>query len=139
MKGKKIILCIICLVAILSIIIAFGVSQKDNAKDKTNEKNQNNMQIELQEGSKIDVKNLENAKIENGMKVNNSPKAQEEKIVENLKYSEFSMDSKNGESNFRVRVTNVGKEKNGRTICKSNMLRCKWKFDWRNLFISFRA
>ena len=50
MKGKKIILCIICLVAILSIIIAFGVSQKDNAKDKTNEKNQNNMQIELQEG-----------------------------------------------------------------------------------------
>ena len=107
MKGKKIILCIICLVAILSIIIAFGVSQKDNA----NEENQNNMQIELQEGSKIDVKNLENAKIENGMKVNNSPKAQEEKIVENLKYSEFSMDSKNGESNFRVRVTNVGKEK----------------------------
>ena len=49
MKGKKIILCIICLVAILSIIIAFGVSQKDNAKDKTNEENQNNMQIELQE------------------------------------------------------------------------------------------
>ena len=111
MKGKKIILCIICLVAILSIIIAFGVSQKDNTKDKVNEENQNNMQIELQEGSKIDVKNLENAKIENGMKVNNSPKAQEEKIVENLKYSEFSMDSKNGESNFRVRVTNVGKEK----------------------------
>lgn len=109
MKGKKIILCIICLVAILSIIIAFGVSQKD--KDKANKENQNNMQIELQEGSKIDVKNLENAKIENGMKVNNSPKAQEEKIVENLKYSEFSMDSKNGESNFRVRVTNVGKEK----------------------------
>ena len=95
MKDKKIILCIICLVAILSIIIAFGVSQKDNAKDKTNKENQNNMQIELQEGSKIDVKNLENAKIENGMKVNNSPKAQEEKIVENLKYSEFSMDSKN--------------------------------------------
>ena len=95
MKGKKIILCIICLVAILSIIIAFGVSQKDNAKDKANEENQNNMQIELQEGSKIDVKNLENAKIENGMKVNNSPKAQEEKIVENLKYSEFSMDSNN--------------------------------------------
>ena len=69
MKDKKIILCIICLVAILSIIIAFGVSQKDNAKDKTNKENQNNMQIELQEGSKIDVKNLENAKIENGMKV----------------------------------------------------------------------
>ena len=136
MKDKKIILCIICLVAILSIIIAFGVSQKDNAKDKTNKENQNNMQIELQEGSKIDVKNLENAKIENGMKVNNSPKAQEEKIVENLKYSEFSMDSKNEESNFRLRVTNIG---NRRTICKSNMLRCKWKFDWRNLFISFRA
>ena len=111
MKDKKIILCIICLVAILSIIIAFGVSQKDNAKDKTNKENQNNMQIELQEGSKIDVKNLENAKIENGMKVNNSPKAQEEKIVENLKYSEFSMDSKNEESNFRLRVTNIGKEK----------------------------
>lgn len=91
MKGKKIILCVICVVVILSIIIAFGVNQKDNA----NEENQNNMQIELQEGSKIDVKNLENAKIENGMKVNNSPKAQEEKIVENLKYSEFSMDSKN--------------------------------------------
>ncbi len=53
---------------------------KDNTKkDKANEENQNNMQIELQEGSKIDVKNLENAKIENGMKVNNSPKAQEEK------------------------------------------------------------
>ena len=111
MKGKKIILCIICLVAILSIIIAFGVSQKDNTKDKVNEENQNNMQIELQEGSKIDVKNLENAKIENGMKVNNSPKAQEEKIVENLKYSEFSMDSKNGESNFILRVTNIVKEK----------------------------
>ena len=72
MKDKKIILCIICLVAILSIIIAFGVSQKDNAKDKTNKENQNNMQIELQEGSKIDVKNLENAKIENGMKVTKS-------------------------------------------------------------------
>ena len=116
MKDKKIILCIICLVAILSIIIAFGVSQKDNAKDKTNKENQNNMQIELQEGSKIDVKNLENAKIENGMKVNNSPKAQEEKIVENLKYSEFSMDSKNEESNFRLRVTNIGKEKTEETF-----------------------
>ncbi len=111
MKGKKIILCVICVVVILSIIIAFGVNQKDNAKGNANEENQNNMQIKLQEGSKIDVKNLENAKIENGMKVNNSPKAKEEKIVENLKYSEFSMDSKNGESNFRVRVTNVGKEK----------------------------
>lgn len=122
MKDKKIILCIICLVAILSIIIAFGVSQKDNAKDKTNEKNQNNMQIELQEGSKIDVKNLENAKIENGMKVNNSPKAQEEKIVGNLKYSEFSMDSKNGESNFRLRVTNIGKEKTEKQYVKVTCL-----------------
>ena len=56
MKGKKIILCIICLLAILSIIIAFGVSQKIIQKDKANEENQNNMQIELQEGSKIDVK-----------------------------------------------------------------------------------
>ena len=122
MKGKKIIFCIICLVAILSIIIAFGVSQKDNTKDKANKENQNNMQIELQEGSKIDVKNLENAKIENGMKVNNSPKAQEEKIVENLKYSEFSMDSKNGESNFRVRVTNVGKEKTDEQYVKVTCL-----------------
>ncbi len=49
------------------------------------------------------------------------------------------MDSKNGESNFRVRVTNVGKEKTEEQYVKSNMLRCKWKFDWRNLFISFRA
>lgn len=39
MKGKKIIFCIICLVAILSIIIAFGVSQKDNTKDKANKEN----------------------------------------------------------------------------------------------------
>ena len=38
MKGKKIILCVICVVVILSIIIAFGVNQKDNA----NEENQNN-------------------------------------------------------------------------------------------------
>lgn len=40
MKGKKIILCIICLVAILSIIIAFGVSQKDKPKDKTRRKSE---------------------------------------------------------------------------------------------------
>ena len=66
---------------------------------------------EINRGKNIVLAVIGEEPIENGMKVNNSPKAQEEKIVENLKYSEFSMDSKNGESNFRVRVTNVGKEK----------------------------
>lgn len=104
---KMLILIIIAVVIIIITMIIIKLGKKNTVAETA----ENVVSNESSSDSKIDLSNMENAEVKDGVKVNVSEKAHEEKTYGNLKFSDLSLNSADGETNFVVNVTNVGEKK----------------------------
>lgn len=106
-KSNKKILRIVLIVAIIAVIVVVIVLINQN-KGKASGKNASDgSTVELPDGSQIDLNNLDNAEIKEGKKVNNSERIKEAKEFDGYKFSDVTVNSENGETNFVVTVTNI--------------------------------
>lgn len=94
-KSNKKILRIVLIVAIIAVIVVAIVLINQN-KGKASGKNASDgSTVELPDGSQIDLNNLDNAEIK------------EAKEFDGYKFSNVTVNSENGETNFVVTVTNI--------------------------------
>lgn len=111
-KTKKNIILAMIIIVITVIIIIFSKNAKENSTKIS------------YENTLIDTNNLENAEMQNDLKVNISAKAHEEKTYKDFKFNNLTIDSKNGETNLNVEITNTGKEETKeqyvKLICERN-------------------
>ena len=70
----------------------------------------------------IDINNLENAKIENGLKINTSKKIKEEKEFNGIVFSNVELKSEKGESVFTALITNNTSKKYENLFLKANFV-----------------
>lgn len=105
MSKKKMIIVAVAVLVIIAITVVIIVVNKNKKKDTINTLE------EISEKSEIDMNNLENAEIQDGLKVNTSSKAHEEKTYNEFKLSELTLNSENGETNFVIKVANTGTTK----------------------------
>ena len=126
MKNKKV---LIIIAIILTVLLILGVTAYFIVKNNNENKQQ---QTEIQNVDKsedakttengeanslIDMNNIENVKIENGSKINNSEELLKDKILIGLRFTNIKLVAENGLTNFTADVENVsGSNFVGRTI-----------------------
>ncbi len=98
-----IVITLIILVVIALVIIKVNIDKKNKLRENEIKEAQNNAGTE----SRIDFENLENAKLQDNLKVNTSEQAHNNKTFDGLEFSDMQLNSDNGETNFSVRITNI--------------------------------
>ena len=107
-KSNKKILKIVLIIAIIAVIVVVAIVLINKNKGKLSGKiASDGSTVELPDGSQIDLNNLDNAEIKEGKKVNNSERIKEAKEFDGYKFSDVTVNSENGETNFVVTVTNI--------------------------------
>ena len=127
MKNKKVLIIIIAIIVVVAIVVGVGVVNSRKPEEGTPGKqqgtsgNENNndegTETSNKKNSLIDMENVENVKVENGSKINNSKDLLKEKTLLGLKFTNIRLAAENGLTNFTADVENVsGKDFTGRAI-----------------------
>lgn len=110
MKNKKsliVITIILIVLLILGVIGYFLIKNHNDNKQQIEIENIDDTEVETEEHSLIDMNNVENVKIENGSKINNSEELLKEKTLIGLKFTNIKLVAENGLTNFTADVENV--------------------------------
>lgn len=106
MERKKIVkIAIIIILVVIIGVIAYLIIPKDNkntskvVEDSTIEEGQ-------QQYSQINLENTENAKVENGQKINTSEKLLQEKNIDGIVIKDIKLVAQNGTTSFTATVQN---------------------------------
>lgn len=107
-----ILLCIIIAIAIIVGAILYCNSNKNDSKISVKEQILNHTSTEdmKEQAPLINMNNTENAKIQNGEKLNSSEKLKEDKILPGLKITNIKLHTESGLSNFYATVENTTEE-----------------------------
>lgn len=100
-KIYKIIAIVLAILAIVVIAVFIAVSNKP----EESEQEQNQTELDYAE-PQIDMKNLENAELEEAVKRNNSAKVHEDKVYNDMKISNAEIFSSQYSSQFSATITN---------------------------------
>ena len=102
--NKKSIILLIVVIVIITTIVESIIYQ--NNKNNKNNKQEEQQEIEQDSLSLIDMKNTENAKIENGVKENTSENVAKDRKLENLLITDIKLVAQDGVTSFTATVKN---------------------------------
>lgn len=102
--NKKSIILLIVVIVIITTIVVSIIYQ--NNKNNKNNKQEEQQEIEQDSLSLIDMKNTENAKIENGVKENTSENVAKDRKLENLLITDIKLVAQDGVTSFTATVKN---------------------------------
>ena len=114
MKNKKlVILLAIVLVIILGVAIYFAIPKNNNNAQKEEQKLEQEQVIEegQKQYSQINLENTENAKVEDGKKINTSEKLLQNKTIDGINIKDIKLVAENGTTTLTATVENKSQKK----------------------------
>ena len=127
-KNKRKVIIVIILIIILMVLGTICVIsiKKNDQENNTTEENNIDMSVNntnIQEGEiLIDYDNLENAKLEDGIKINTSEKVHQQKTFEGLRINQVLIDSEQNMTNFSINFENISDKTIGEKYLKITCL-----------------
>ena len=103
LNKKGIIILIVAIIIIATIVVGTIIYQNNKNKNTQQEQQQ---QTEQNKSGLIDMKNTENAKVENGVKENTSENIAKDRKLENLSITNIKLIAKGGVTAFTATVKN---------------------------------
>lgn len=112
MKNKKlVILLAIVLVIILGVAIYFAIPKNNNNAQKEEQKLEQVIEEGQKQYSQINLENTENAKVEDGKKINTSEKLLQNKTIDGINIKDIKLVAENGTTTLTATVENKSQKK----------------------------